>query len=84
MKAAVYSRYGPPDVVQIQDVEKPVPKDNEILIDVRAASVNPLSGSCQPQESSVTEHSTRPISEYRTSPEVRCATCWAFRVSGML
>ena len=42
MKAAVYTRYGPPDVVQIKDVEKPVPKDNEILIDIRAASVNPL------------------------------------------
>jgi NADPH:quinone reductase-like Zn-dependent oxidoreductase len=42
MKAAVYSRYGPPDVVQIKDVEKPVPKDNEVLIEVRAASVNPL------------------------------------------
>src|SRR5882724_6198403 len=42
MKAAVYTRYGPPDVVQIQDIEKPVPKDNEILIDIRAASVNPL------------------------------------------
>jgi NADPH:quinone reductase-like Zn-dependent oxidoreductase len=42
MKAAVYTRYGPPDVVQIKDVEKPVPKDNEVLIRVRAASVNPL------------------------------------------
>jgi NADPH:quinone reductase-like Zn-dependent oxidoreductase len=42
MKAAVYSGYGPPDVVQITDVEKPVPKDNEVLIKVRAASVNPL------------------------------------------
>jgi NADPH:quinone reductase-like Zn-dependent oxidoreductase len=42
MKAAVYTRYGPPDVVQITDVEKPVPKDNEVLIKVRAASVNPL------------------------------------------
>jgi NADPH:quinone reductase-like Zn-dependent oxidoreductase len=42
MKAAVYTRYGPPDVVQITDVEKPVPKDDEILIEVRAASVNPL------------------------------------------
>ena len=42
MKAAVYTRYGPPDVVQIEDVEKPVPKDNEVLIRVRAASVNPL------------------------------------------
>lgn len=42
MKAAVFRRYGPPDVVQIEDVEKPAPKDNEVLIAVRAASVNPL------------------------------------------
>ena len=42
MKAAVYTRYGPPEVLQIEDVEKPVPKDNEVLIKVRAASVNPL------------------------------------------
>ncbi len=42
MKAAVYTRYGPPDVVEVNDLEKPVPKDNEVLIRVRAASVNPL------------------------------------------
>ncbi|MHB8485441.1 MAG: NAD(P)-dependent alcohol dehydrogenase [Candidatus Acidiferrales bacterium] len=43
MKAAVCTRYGPPgDVVQIADVEKPVPKDNEVLIRIRAASINPL------------------------------------------
>jgi NADPH:quinone reductase-like Zn-dependent oxidoreductase len=42
MKAAVYTRYGPPEVVQIADVEKPVPEDNEVLIKVRAASLNPL------------------------------------------
>jgi NADPH:quinone reductase-like Zn-dependent oxidoreductase len=42
MKAAVYTRYGPPDVVQIKDVEKPFPKDDEVLIKVRAASLNPL------------------------------------------
>jgi NADPH:quinone reductase-like Zn-dependent oxidoreductase len=42
MKAAVYASYGPPDVVQITEVEKPVPKDNEVSIKVRAASVNPL------------------------------------------
>jgi NADPH:quinone reductase-like Zn-dependent oxidoreductase len=42
MKAAVYTRYGSPDVVQITDVEKRVPKDDEVLIKVRAASVNPL------------------------------------------
>jgi NADPH:quinone reductase-like Zn-dependent oxidoreductase len=42
MKAAIYTSYGPPDVVRITDVEKPVPKDDEVLIKVRAASVNPL------------------------------------------
>ena len=41
MRAAVYSRYGPPDVVRIKDVETPVPKDDEVLLRVRAASVNP-------------------------------------------
>jgi len=41
MKAAVYTRYGPPAVVQVTEVEKPVPKDNEVSIRVRAASVNP-------------------------------------------
>jgi NADPH:quinone reductase-like Zn-dependent oxidoreductase len=41
MKAAVYTKYGSPDVVQIMDVDKPVPNDGEVLIKVRAASVNP-------------------------------------------
>jgi len=39
VKAAVYTRYGPPEVVAIRDVEKPVPKDNEVLIRVRATTV---------------------------------------------
>jgi NADPH:quinone reductase-like Zn-dependent oxidoreductase len=42
MRAAICTQYGTPDVVQIADVEKPVPKDKEALIRVRAASVNPL------------------------------------------
>jgi NADPH:quinone reductase-like Zn-dependent oxidoreductase len=42
MKAAVFRTYGSPDVVQIQDIDKPVPRDNEILIKVHAASANPL------------------------------------------
>jgi len=41
MKAVVYTEFGPPDVLQIQDIEKPVPKDNEVLVKVRAASVEP-------------------------------------------
>ena len=44
MKAAVYTRYGPPEVLQIKDVEMPIPRDKEVLIKVRAASVNPLDG----------------------------------------
>jgi NADPH:quinone reductase-like Zn-dependent oxidoreductase len=42
MKAAIYTNYGPPDVVHVANVEKPVPRDDEVLIKVRAASVNPL------------------------------------------
>jgi NADPH:quinone reductase-like Zn-dependent oxidoreductase len=40
MKVAAYARYGPPDVVQLIEVEKPVPKDREVLIRVRATTVN--------------------------------------------
>jgi NADPH:quinone reductase-like Zn-dependent oxidoreductase len=39
MRAAVYTRYGPPDVLEIKDVEKPVPADNEVLVRVHAATV---------------------------------------------
>jgi NADPH:quinone reductase-like Zn-dependent oxidoreductase len=41
MKAA-YTRYGPPDVVEVNDLDRPVPRNDEVLIRVRAASVNPL------------------------------------------
>lgn len=40
MKAIVYTEYGEPDVLKIQEVEKPYPKGNEVLIRIRAVSVN--------------------------------------------
>jgi NADPH:quinone reductase-like Zn-dependent oxidoreductase len=39
MKAVVQDRYGPPEVLRIEDVERPVPKDDEVLIRIRATTV---------------------------------------------
>src|SRR3954468_718716 len=41
MRAVVYNDYGPPDVLQIKEIKKPLPNDDQVLIKVRAASVNP-------------------------------------------
>jgi NADPH:quinone reductase-like Zn-dependent oxidoreductase len=42
VKAAVYRRYGPPEVIRIEEADAPVPGDGEVLIAVRAASINPM------------------------------------------
>lgn len=42
MKAMFYRRYGPPDVLHLEEVEKPIPGDGEVLVKILVASVNTL------------------------------------------
>ena len=42
MKAIVYSKFGSPDVLELKEIDRPIPKANEVLVRVRAASANPL------------------------------------------
>ena len=40
MKAVVHDRYGPPSVLRIEEVERPVPEDDEVLVGIQATTVN--------------------------------------------
>jgi len=52
VKAVVYDRYGPPEVLHLEDVPKPAPRDDEVLVKVRATTVNRLD--CHTREANMT------------------------------
>src|SRR5712671_4055669 len=61
MKAILHTQYGPPDLLQFKDVDRPAPKDNEVLIAIHATTVS--SGDCNVRNFTFVTKSMRPIAK---------------------
>jgi NADPH:quinone reductase-like Zn-dependent oxidoreductase len=61
LKAILHTRYGPPDLLQVKEVDKPVPKDNEVLIAVHATTVS--TGDCNVRNFTFVTKSMLPIAK---------------------
>lgn len=59
MKAILHTQYGPPDLLQFAEVDKPAPKDNEVLIKIHASTVS--TGDCNVRNFTFVTRSMRPI-----------------------
>src|ERR1043165_2643502 len=61
MNAIVHTQYGPPSVLQLKEVDRPAPKDNEVLIAVHATTVS--TGDCNVRNFTFVTKSMRPIAK---------------------
>jgi hypothetical protein len=61
VKAILHSRYGPPDLLQLRDVDKPVPNNNEVLIAIHATTVS--TADCNLRNFTFVTKSMRPIAK---------------------
>src|SRR6266705_3536834 len=61
VKAVLHTRYGPPDLLQFKEVDKPAPKDNEVLIAIHATTVS--TGDCNVRNFTFVTKSMRPIAK---------------------
>src|SRR4029079_9100530 len=61
MKAILHTQYGPPDLLQLKEVDKPVPKDYEVLIGIHATTVS--TGDCNVRNFTFVTKSMRPMAK---------------------